>query len=480
MKMFKIDIAGEPVVIQQRVQWLAGHVYLNDTLKWVVRSVVSSVIIVLSSFALADPPAGDPVLPGYRNYFSDRFCTACHLKTVDQHSQSFHAQSHSDPLFKGQYFTEILPKVEQEPEFYELEAKRCIACHSPIDSIAQDGRIVSEDQINSMLSGVGCSFCHTIAGYSGEKPGNGNYISNPDGDHHMLGPFLEKNDWHHIYSELHTRSEFCAICHNGSNRHGLEIKTTFTEWKNSIFAANGIQCQDCHMNTKGFLLDWKPVYEEGPAVNPADTFVRSPNRPKLFTHRFPGAHSETQIVETGDIAVYIETEKPLVSQGDEIKITVYIDNSGTGHKMPSGSSELRQLWLELVAYNGDERIAIPAMSTRSDAYDISGNGPLDQEILGEDIPTGSRIYRTILVDKSGSRTLSSYDAVSVLFDNRLNAAELRQETYYFTVPEYVKDEITLRANLNYLPYPGSFSRKFGLQKPEPWRITSASKTLHLK
>ena len=477
MNMFNVDIARGLVVIEQRVRAVVGQRGWNAARKWLGGLVVSGVILGLSSVAPAEQPGEDPVLPGYSNYLSDRFCTACHVKAVDQHSQSFHAQSHSDPLFKGQYFTELLPKVEQEPELYEQEAKRCIACHSPIDSIAQDGRIVSEGQINTMLSGVGCSFCHTVAGYLGEAPGNGNYISNPDGDHHMLGPFMEKNDWHHVYSELHTKSEFCAICHNGSNRHGLEIKATFREWKNSIFAQNGIECQDCHMNAKGFLLDWRSVYEDGPAVNPADSFVRAPNRPKLYTHRFPGAHSETQIVETGDIALYIETEEPSISPGDPLKITVYIDNSGTGHKMPSGSAELRQLWLELVAYNGYKRIPIPAMSLRADAYDVSGNGPLDQKILGEDIPAGSRIYRAILVDNTGKRTLSSYDAVSVLFDNRLNAAELRKETYYFNVPDDIRGDITLKANLNYLPYPGSFARKFGLPKPATWNITSASKTL---
>jgi len=82
-----------------------------------------------------------------------------------------------------------------------------------------------------------------------------------------------------------------------------------------------------------------------------------------------------------------------------------------------------------------------------------------------------------LVDNTGKRTLSSYDAVSVLFDNRLNAAELRKETYYFNVPDDIRGDITLKANLNYLPYPGSFARKFGLPKPATWNITSASKTL---
>lgn len=71
-------------------------------------------------------------------------------------------------------------------------------------------------------------------------------------------------------------------------------------------------------------------------------------------------------------------------------------------------------------------------------------------------------------------TLSSYDAVRITFDNRLNPAELRQETYYFKVPQDVQGKIDLRASLYYLPCPSSFAERFGLPKPESFEVTSTS------
>ena len=68
-----------------------------------------------------------------------------------------------------------------------------------------------------------------------------------------------------------------------------------------------------------------------------------------------------------------------------MKIYIFVDNSMTGHKMPSGSADLRQLWLELEAHNGDEIIPIPALSEGADTYDVTGKGPFDQEILGEEL-----------------------------------------------------------------------------------------------
>ena len=147
--------------------------------------------------------------------------------------------------------------------------------------------------------------------------------------------------------------------------------------------------------------------------------------------------------------------------------------------MPSGSAELRQLWLELEAYDGDEKIPIPILPMRADVYGIAGKGPFDQEILGEDIPKGTRIYRAILVDNTDRQTLSSYNAVRIIFDNRLNAAEIRKETYSFKIPGNLKGKITLKATLNYLPYPSSFSRRFGLPKVEAYNVSTASKELLL-
>ncbi len=428
-------------------------------------------------FAFADPGLPDSISREYKKYYSSDLCTSCHEKIVVQHSESYHSKSFSDPLFRGQFFKELLPQAEKDPELYQ-EAQGCIACHSPIDYIVLNGRIFSENQIDPNTSGVRCAFCHTVAGYSGELPGNGNYISKPAGEK-VSGPFVAKNEWHHVYSELHTKSEFCAICHNGFNRYGLEIKSTFTEWKNSVYAEKDIQCQDCHLNVNGFLTAGNPIYEHGCALS-RSSFVRAPDRPKLYTHRFPGSHSKTQIVGDGGIALHIETEKPFVSQGDEMKIYIFVDNSMTGHKMPSGSSDLRLLWLELDAYHGDEIIPIPALSMGGDKYDVTGKGPFDQEILDEDIPKGTRIYRAILVDREDRQTLSSYNAVKIIYDNRLNAGELRKETYYFKVPTSIKGKITLRASLKYLPYPGSFSGRFGLPKHDFYEVTSTIKELPLR
>ncbi len=436
-------------------------------------------LILLCAVCFIAPFSVEPLDASPRvhaDYLPATTCQNCHGAICDQYYESQHAKSFSSLLFQAQYFREVLPRATGDADFLK-EAKACIACHSPVDSIKRKTLVTEADQVDPALSGVACDFCHTIKGYDGAVPGNGNFISDPNPER-KLGPFKGADDWHHVYSELQTKSEFCGICHNADNHHGVEVKSTFTEWKNSDYAARGIQCQDCHMNLKGFLTEGKPTYESGRAANPLSTFgVGGSHRSTLYTHRFPGAHSKTQISEAETITLTIETERPVASPGDEIILHVLVDNSKTGHKMPSGSKELRLLWLELAAYNRNKKVPIPAVTAGAGTYDVSGKGPFDREILGEDIPKGSRIYRAIFADGAGKQTLAFYDAVKIVFDNRLNALEVHKETFHFKIPKDFKGKVSLQANLNYLPYPSSFSNRFGLPKPTPFEVSSARKEI---
>jgi hypothetical protein len=202
-------------------------------------------------------------MPGPDVYWPSSLCKGCHVKIFEQHSHSMHANSFNNPVFQAEYFKQLLPRLST-PGLME-EAKACIACHSPVSYINNDRKhIVSVHEVDPQMSGVTCDFCHTISGYEGNNPGNAKYISAPG--YQKLGPFKHESDWHHVYSELQTKSEFCAICHNRVNYLGLEIMSTFTEWEKSPHAKKGIQCQDCHMNIHGFLTGDQPVYEPGKAA----------------------------------------------------------------------------------------------------------------------------------------------------------------------------------------------------------------------
>jgi len=392
-------------------------------------------------------------------------CRGCHDQIVEQHLASSHEMSFTNPAFQAQYRRDILPRAPMDPQI-EAAARECIACHEPISYATKGPGSVSLLEIDSKMNGVTCDVCHTMTGFREDKPQNGNYVLEP-GDR-KLGPFKGPGDWHHIYSELQTKSEICAVCHEAVNRHGLRIKASFTEWRESAFAQKGVQCQDCHMNVDGFLTAGMPRFASGKAAEMS--LGSAPQRERLYTHQFPGAHSRTQI--EGAIALVVEALPPNNPQSPSRALAVTVDNSRTGHSMPSGSADLRLLWMEVTIRVGDDPARRPAIladagsADDANAYARAGLGKFDTLLLGSEVPKGSRIYRAIFTDASGQATLDSYNAVAIYFDNRLKAAEKRRELYQYTIPEGVAGDVIIQATLKYLPYSSTFTKRFGLPLPE--------------
>ncbi len=151
------------------------------------------------------------------------------------------------------------------------------------------------------------------------------------------------------------------------------------------------------MNVDGFLTAGQASYESGEAANM--NLGTAPFRGRLYTHRFPGAHSKSQVV--GALTLEVRADEA-ASPGDEVDIQLLVDNSRTGHKMPSGSAELRLVWLDLQAHYGETALSIPATpDTESKTCDVSGHPRCDGEILKDEIPEGSRVYRAIYADRGG-------------------------------------------------------------------------------
>jgi hypothetical protein len=183
----------------------------------------------------------------------------------------------------------------------------------------------------------------------------------------------------------------------------------------------------------------------------------------------------------GAITLTIELDREVASRGEQVTARILVDNSRTGHKMPSGSADLRQLWLSVEMQVGDRLVRIPAApGPEAGGYDVAGKGRFDRQILGTDIPEGSRLYRSIYVDAQRKQTLANFEATGIAFDTRLNASEVREETYRFAIPAGAKsDPVIVRASLNYLAYPSSFTRALGLPAAETVEVASTRREIRL-
>ncbi len=440
--------------------------------------VTAPAVLALAALAAGCPRAGsalDAAPPDYSKYTPTAACAECHKKIGVQHRFSTHAQAFSDPLFQAQLYDELLPKAEGDERLLR-EARSCLACHSPITVLQHGPGVPPREAAQPGLSGVTCDFCHTVKGYRGAAPGDANYVVQPGET--KYGPFAEGTDFHHAYGELQTKSELCALCHSARNTHGVAVRTTFEEWQGSEYAKKGIQCQDCHMSAKGFLVDGVATFETGAAA--VMTVGTAKERSKLYSHRFPGAHSASQM--SGALEVEVRHTHEALAPGQRVRIEVVVDNSRSGHKMPTGSPELRLLWLEVRVGLSDETAtellrARPANPAQP--LDVAQASPWDAEVLGPEVPAGARLFRAVYVDGAGAQTLDSYQAVNQVFDNRLGAGEVRLEEFDYTVPPQLKDgdDVHVVAALKYLSAPASFYARFGIPPPLPATLARAQGTV---
>jgi len=126
-------------------------------------------------------------------------------------------------------------------------------------------------------------------------------------------------------------------------------------WKEGPYAEEGVECQDCHM-TSGITK-----FE----ANPGRAGSGAQKREHISTHAIVGGNAfiteilgeekyKEMAVERLKKTANLSIDAPQIGQrGDNLSLNISITNSGAGHKIPTGVSEIRQMWLAVSVKDGD-------------------------------------------------------------------------------------------------------------------------------
>lgn len=360
------------------------------------------------------------------DYTRPEVCSACHDEIYSQWNGSMHSMANKDPVYEKLF---ILASREANGTFDAF----CTSCHAPIDYLS--GIIPSADNYSvSAISerGISCDFCHTVNGSRGI--GNAAYNSSPGNV--KYGPFNDSFSAYHgtAYSELHTRAEFCGMCHNVVHPfNGLVLENTYTEWKESPYNET-TPCQHCHM-TPGVTKFMK---------NPGRDAAGAPLREHIYTHYFVGGNAmlpeilgspehEKLAKERLRAAAALEIES-LERMNETVSLKVKVTNVGAGHKLPTGLTEARQVWLDV-----DVRDEKGKTIFRSGAMDEGGY-----------IDHDAAIYHTIFGDPEGKPTEKVWLADRILIDNRIPPKGHSIENYTFVIPPDTEGRLLISVKLNYV------------------------------
>lgn len=348
----------------------------------------------------------------------------CHAALIDQWRTSMHAKALEDPLYQTKL-------AEAQKATDGKLGAFCNKCHGPAATMT--GVIDSPDRGGAgsgASEAVGCMFCHQVTGLAG-KPANTAQLVSPDGVRRAqikdpLAPHAA------AYSKFHESSEICGGCHNVNHPiNGMHLEATYTEWKESPYAKEGVSCQDCHMS------------REPGSVGPfsGQAAGGAPQRDNIYKMSFVGAQ-----VALGDpegaksmlkSAAKVTIEAPqIVAAGEKADVKVIVENVGAGHYLPTGLTEVREMWLEVVAVGAD----------------------------GSETRVGERKFGTVLKDAKGKYPVELWEAVAIQSDDRIPPRGTAEAKYSFAMPE-ADDAMALTARLMYRSAPEEFAKKAGAENP---------------
>jgi Cytochrome c554 and c-prime len=378
-------------------------------------------------------------------------CENCHPTHYGQWRTSMHAYAMVDPVFRA------LVSVRQA-DYDGAEDQFCMQCHSAIAT--RGGEIEPgfsfADLSPIALEGVGCEACHKIS--SLVRPYNAGHQLAPDGPQHgpLADPALDGANHEATHAPFFSESLFCAGCHDVIEVSGLELERPYGEWLESPSFSQDQTCQDCHMATT-----------QGPAAN------GGPER-TLHDHRFIGvdvplaegfateqevATLRQGVVELLDGAATIELTAPTTVQaGEQIDLVVSVTNHIQGHNLPTGTTFIRELWVELIATDLDGE-------TIYETGTLDQNGDLRHHFSELD-PYGDSdllLFGATLIDDAGAPVLFPWRAAE-LRSTAIPPLYTRTYTLFVPTDSTENGPISLAARLRFRTHGAYLLRALGLDE----------------
>jgi hypothetical protein len=401
--------------------WLEGY-YVG----WeVVTPTVSGITITLRPY-----PKGDNEDYVWRSALDPeedpRFmCSHC-MVAFPEWEAGAHGQSAKNPRFFSMYNgTDVSATVQVGAGYvqdFPGTAGNCATCHAPAAASGRQRAFtadMNELQPGAEEEGVGCDFCHHIGGVY-LNPATGLPYPNVPGvlsyrlyrtydpDVLFLGP-LDDVTRRVSFLPLEKKSQFCAPCHQFSF-WGTPIYQSFSEWLESPYPAQGIECQTCHMPPETVPYFVNPDVPGG--------LTRDPST--LASHLDLGVKDPEFIQKTVAMTVTAQIS------GTSVSVDVAITNVFAGHDVPTDYPG-RNMILVVKARDGEGHEL--AQIRGPEVPDWGGVGSQPGDYAGQP----GKGYAKILRDRETGEwpVVSYWKQAFIQSDNRIPAGATDESHYEF-------------------------------------------------
>jgi tetratricopeptide (TPR) repeat protein len=415
-----------------------------------------------------------------KSFPTAKYCGHCHQEAYAQWRQTAHANSFRAPWYIKN--TSML-RDTKGIEF----TRHCEGCHNPIALVS--GALTKGSPIDRHFDedGVTCMVCHSLEKV--DTRGTGSYvIAQPtvivDADGKPIyGEVSDKEILAHldrhtkaVMKDFYRTSEFCSGCHKAAlpkMLNGYKWQRAiflYDEWQQASFAKESplpfyvkpevSHCQTCHM-----------IPEE---IHGQDYGAQEG---KLASHRWLGANTvlskyygyDEQLSKTvaflknaalnvdifgierngGKVVAPLGTTPIDLAAGDDVIVSVVIQNKGIAHNLVPEQRDFYESWVEFEATDASGRMLLHSGALQPD-------GSLDPS---------AHSFTNRLVNSSGmlSDRHQVWDTRIVAFNNTIVSGRSQIVRYGFKLPANAVGPITLTAKVNYRRFNQHFM-DFGLGK----------------
>lgn len=296
-------------------------------------------------------------------------CMECHPQHYQQWSGSMHAYAAEDPVF-------VAMNNRGQRETQGKLGTFCVSCHAPM-AVAlglTNGENFDPAAMPPVAKGITCYFCHNVDKVT-DIHNNGLHLAM---DQTMRGGLEDPkgNPAHHSkYDRLmdsdRNESEMCGSCHDinvpeaiNGVPGGVDVERTFKEWKTTFFFTDKrpnihLTCGGCHMFSKDDVV----ADFDGVELRPSGFHEHAwPAIDQALTP-FPEMQAQADLIDRDlkDALAIINTNQSglggiCVTPQNGGQITVRVDTFNVGHAFPSGASQDRRVWVEVIAYDASNNV----------------------------------------------------------------------------------------------------------------------------
>ena len=251
-------------------------------------------------------------------------------------------------------------------------------------------------------------------------------------------------------------SLICGACHNVFHPvTNTKIARTYEEWNGSIYAENNIQCQDCHMVPPIMVTEVARSMRK--PMMPGSTSNFDTFRTPFYPHTFSGAN--VPIPELMGAKDHAELNKTLLQLAASISIDyvnydsgaktlaveVIVKNERAGHNLPTGMTEIRQMWVQLILTGADDGDVT-----------VYESGWLDE--AGKLDPDANR-FGAHAVDKDGATTWKPWRVEEIISDNTIPPKRSARLKYSVKLDEG-QGPVRITAKLRYRSFPQALADQY--------------------